>query len=222
MPAERIHVLRNGVDSVMFAPFNRAEARTRLGLRNDCRWVLGVGNLVVEKGFELLIRAVAMLDDTRLLIVGEGPLRNALASRARDLAPGRVEFRANMSQSDLRYAYAAGDVLALASLREGWPNVVLEAIACGTPVVAAAVGGVPEILGGADAPARLVNGRDAAQWRDALRNILNASLPPDVVRGYAHRFAWDEVVEQQCVLYERVARGRLHFGDANRSVSTCG
>jgi len=214
MPAERIHVLRNGIDAQLFTPFPRAEARKRLGLPNDCRWIAGVGNLVPEKGFELLIRVVAMLDNARLLIVGEGPLRGELESLARALAPGRVEFRPNMPQSELRYAYSAADVLALASLREGWPNVILEAIACGTPVVAAAVGGVPEILGG-EAPARLVYGRDAIQWRDALRSLLDASLPPDVIRRYADRFAWDEVVETQCTLYERIAVGRVSSANVN-------
>ena len=162
-----------------------------------------VGNLVPEKGFDLLIRAIAELREVQLLIVGEGPLKEELVSLAQSLAPDRVEFRGNVPQAELRYVYAAGDVLALPSLREGWPNVVLEAIACGTPVAAAAVGGVPEILGD-DAPACLVTERSAVAWRDALRGLLEASIAPERARRYAFRFAWDEVVTRQCALYEWV------------------
>jgi teichuronic acid biosynthesis glycosyltransferase TuaC len=203
MPADRMHVLRNGVDTEQFALFPRSEARAKLGLREDGRLVLAVGNLVPEKGFDLVVHAVSALPDLRLLIVGEGPLRNNLRSLANSVAPGRVEFRGNMAQVELRYVYAAADVLALASLREGWPNVVLEAIACGTPVVAAAVGGVPEILRH-DSPARLVVERSPEAWSNALRTMLDAALVPQRVRLYALQFGWDEIVAQQCALYENV------------------
>src|SRR5699024_9689160 len=74
MPAERIAVLRNGVDPDVFHAVPQAEARARLGLREGARYVLGVGNFVAEKGFDILVRAVAKLPDARLLLVGEGPL----------------------------------------------------------------------------------------------------------------------------------------------------
>jgi glycosyltransferase involved in cell wall biosynthesis len=204
MPVERMHVLRNGVDMEQFAPFSRREARKRLNLPEDGRLVLAVGNLVAEKGIDLVVRAVSALENVRLLVVGEGPLRDDLTSLGRSIAPGRIEFRRNVPQDELRYVYAAADVLALASLREGWPNVILEAIACGTPVVAAAVGGVPEMLG-KDAPARLVMNRSTEAWSEALRSVLEASFAPERVRQYAVRFGWDEVVSQQCALYQDVA-----------------
>jgi glycosyltransferase involved in cell wall biosynthesis len=203
MPGDRIHVMRNGVDSDLFAPFPQEDARRRIGLRGDCWWIAGVGNLVPEKGFDLLIRAIAMLDNARLLIVGEGPQRAALVSLGASIAPGRVEFRDNLPQAELRYVYASCNVLALPSLREGWPNVVLEAIACGTPVAASPVGGVPEILRD-DAPARLVSKRIPEAWRDALRDLLDASMPAEQVRRYAFKFDWDEIVTRQIALYERI------------------
>ena len=208
MPAERVHVLRNGVDPDVFFPVPRSEARNRLGLREDARCVLGVGNLVHEKGFDVLVRALATLRDARLLLVGDGPLRESLETLARQVAPGRVEFHGNMPQANLRFAYSAADALALPSLREGWPNVVLEALACGLPVVASNVGGIPEILGD-DAPAALVDSRDAAAWSHALSDVMNRGYARDAVRRYALRFGWDDVVAAQCVLYERVVEGRL-------------
>jgi glycosyltransferase involved in cell wall biosynthesis len=203
MPRERIHVLRNGVDMDLFAPFPRGAARRRFGLDQDGVWVLGVGNLVPEKGFDLLVRAVAGLAKVRLLLIGEGPLRRQLRSLADAVAPGRVELRDSLPQAELRYAYAACDVLALPSLREGWPNVLLEAIACGTPVVAAAVGGVPEIVGD-NAPGLLVEGRSPLAWQSSLRQVLAAQYSADAVRQYAARFGWEDVVARQCSLYEAV------------------
>ena len=206
MPSERIHVLRNGVDSAMFRPMPKAEARACLGLDGGSKWILGVGNLVTEKGFEVLIRAVGELPDTRLMIIGEGSLRATLQGLAASCAPGRVVFRGNMPQRDLPAAYSAADLLALPSLREGWPNVLLESIACGTPVVAAAVGGVAEIIR-SSAPGVMVGEHTPAVWRDALRRALAAPQDPERVRAYAFQFGWDDVVDRQCALYEDVVRG---------------
>jgi glycosyltransferase involved in cell wall biosynthesis len=147
MPADRLNVLRNGVDAKQFAPYERTAARHRLGLETQWPLVLGVGNLVLEKGFDLLVRAVALLPETRLLIVGEGPKAKELHKLAAALGPGRVAFRANMPQAELRFAYAAADLLALPSLREGWPNVVLESLSCGTPVVATPLPGLSRVPG---------------------------------------------------------------------------
>jgi glycosyltransferase involved in cell wall biosynthesis len=205
MPSDRIHVLRNGVDTELFVPLSRVEARKRLGLNEEARWVVAVGNLVPEKGLDVLIRAVGALGDTRLLIVGDGVLRKALRKRAQKLAPARIIFRGNMPQSELRYAYAAGDVLALPSLREGWPNVLLEAIACGTPVVASDVGGVPEILRDESAGVR-VRSRTVEEWVDALRRALSADYSREALRRYAMQFGWDDVVARQCALYDDIAQ----------------
>jgi glycosyltransferase involved in cell wall biosynthesis len=222
MPKDRVHVLRNGVDTKLFAPHPRAAARRKLGLCMDGSLVIGVGNCVPLKGFDLLIRAASPLQGVRLLIVGEGPLRDDLASLAEALMPGRIEFRPNMRQEELRYAYASADVLGLPSLSEGWPNVILEAIACGTPVVASSVGGVPEILSN-DAPARLIPDRSVESWTDALRKILANPIAPAEVRQYAIRFGWDEIVKRQCGLYESVVaahQGTIAIADDYR-LSRC-
>src|SRR6185312_5756972 len=121
-----------GVDMELFAPVAKSEARERLGLDCESTWIAAVGNVVPEKGLDVLIDAVSTMRATRLLVVGSGRLRAALQKRADGVAPGRVAWRGDMPQADLRYVYSAADVLALPSLREGWPNVLLEAIACGT------------------------------------------------------------------------------------------
>ena len=115
-----------------------------------------------------------------------------------------MEFRANVPQSELRYIYCAGDVLGLPSSNEGWPNVLLESMACGTPVVAAPVGGIPEILD-AGAPALMVAESDPRAWARGLADVAGMMLAPATVRHYALRFSWDDVVSRQCALYESVA-----------------
>jgi glycosyltransferase involved in cell wall biosynthesis len=210
----RIHVLRNGVDTAVFALFPRADARRRLGFDERAPLVLAVGNLVPEKGFDLLLRTIARMPDVRLVIVGEGPLRASLQALAERMAPGRVTFRADVTQPELRFHYAAADVLALPSLREGWPNVVLEAIACGTPVVASAVGGIPEMLS-PPAPGRVVAERSEDAWREALQNVLAGRYDVEDVRRHALAFGWDDVVERQCALYEAVAAGLNQWGCEN-------
>jgi glycosyltransferase involved in cell wall biosynthesis len=204
MPVDRIHVLRNGVDTRIFVPAPREDARRAIGVDENGAWVLGVGNLVPEKGFDLLIRAVSRLPDVRLLLVGDGPLREALQALANAGAPGRVEFRNNVPQAELRFHYAACDLLAVPSLREGWPNVILESIACGTPVVASAVGGIPEILP-PGAPGMTLSSLDPLAWAEALRATLKARHEPRDLIRYAQKFGWEDVVASQSALYERVA-----------------
>ncbi len=108
-----------------------------------------------------------------------------------------------MPQERLRTVYSAADALVLASSREGWPNVLLEAMACGTPVVAAAVGGVREIVSEPVA-GRVLESPDGAAIAAALTGLLEA--PPDrsAVRAHAERFGWDEVARGQLELFRTV------------------
>ncbi|MEO8849417.1 MAG: glycosyltransferase [Casimicrobiaceae bacterium] len=208
MPSDRIHVLRNGVDLNLFSLFPRQEARAIVDIDRSGPLVIGVGNLVPEKGFDLLIRAVSQLPEANLLLVGDGPELRRLKALADTVAPGRVQFRSSMPQAELRMVYAAADVLGLPSLREGWPNVVLEAMACGTPVLASDVGGVPEMLT-AGCPGIVASDRSVRTWSAGIASLIAAAFAPEVVRDHAAAFGWDEVITKQCALYEGIVR-RAH------------
>ncbi|MCP5157221.1 MAG: glycosyltransferase [Ectothiorhodospiraceae bacterium] len=199
----RSRTVRNGVDLGLFRPTDRSEARKTLGL--DGAVVLAVGNLVPEKGNDVLVRALAQLPGVTLVLVGEGPQRQPLEALARTLGvEERVRFHENVPQPELASIYGAADVLALASEREGWPNVLLEAMACGCPVVAADVGGVREIVGDTVA-GTVVQQRSAEAFASALRGVLECRPSADVVRAHAARYAWDEVSEAHRAELERAA-----------------
>jgi teichuronic acid biosynthesis glycosyltransferase TuaC len=152
--APDVAVIPNGVDATRFHPMDRAAVRRDLGL-DDRLMILSVGNLVSNKGMDRLLRAAARasavaqspVGRATIVIVGRGPEEERLRRLARELGlDARVRFEGVVPHEALAPWYAAADLFALATEREGWPNAVLESLACGTPVVATGVGGVPEIL----------------------------------------------------------------------------
>jgi glycosyltransferase involved in cell wall biosynthesis len=182
---ERIHVLRNGVDLELFHPNDQERLRAELDLRRPT--LLSVGNLLAFKGHGLVIEALSLLPQCELVIAGEGPDRAAFEALARQRGVSeRVRFVGSLDQQDLRRYYCAADALVLASSREGWPNVLLEAMACGTPVIATAVGGVPEIVTSTEAGVVVATRRFAEQfgWEatskgqlQLFRQVLAAKSP---------------------------------------------
>ena len=151
LPREKIEVIPNGIDLGRLPPFSldRRAARSAAGLRRDRRLVAGVGRLDAQKDFPTFLRAAAMISaefpDVDFLVVGEGGERAALEALARRLGLGaRVVFTG--LRHDVPRLLAAVDVLALTSLYEGFPNVVLEAMATGAVAVATDVGGCRELV----------------------------------------------------------------------------
>jgi glycosyltransferase involved in cell wall biosynthesis len=200
--ASKITTLRNGVDLDLFRPRDRNEARHRWGV--DGRTILSVGWLIERKGHHLIIEALKELPDVKLLIAGEGEERGRLERLiARDALSGRVRLLGEVPHEDLPSLYSAADVLVLASSREGWANVLLEAMACGTPVVATDVWGTGEIVATPDAGV-LLGERSASAIAKGLRKLFAA--PPDraATRIYAERFSWDATTEGQLQLFRRL------------------
>jgi glycosyltransferase involved in cell wall biosynthesis len=196
-----IRVLRNGVDLAMFRPLERAQARRELGFQGPT--LLSVGNLVKLKGHRLMIEALARLPGYRLAIAGEGPERATLEALAlRTGVAERVRFLGKFPHERLASAYSAADALVLASSREGWPNVLLEAMACGTPVVVSNIPGIAEIV--TDAVGAFMPERTPMGVAAAVVRLFTA--PPDrgEVRRYAERFSWDETSKGQIRLLSEI------------------
>lgn len=204
-PPDRVHVLRNGVDTERFAP--QLEARQRLGVQ-CAPLLLSVGNLLPVKRHGLVIEALALLrpdfPQARLAIVGGGPLQAELAAKAAALGlADAVQMVGAVSQDRLVSWYGAADLLVLASSREGWPNVLLESMACGTPVLASRVGGVPEIVNNPAIGMSAVFDTPAA-LAGALRLAMEQGFCRDAVRQHALGMGWGQVNAGQLELFARV------------------
>ncbi len=207
VPPDRIAVLRNGVDLSVFHPVDRDSTRQRLGMAG--RVVLSVGNLVTLKGHDLLIRAICDLPGAELWIVGEGEQRESLVALARMLGVAqRVKMVGNVPQDGLRDYYGSADVLVLASSREGWPNVLLECMACGTPVVATNVGGIPEIVT-SERVGRIVGSRTAEAIAAAVQDVLNHPRDTAELRSHAEHYSWESTTANLLRLFTNARPAHL-------------
>ncbi len=205
-PAEKVTVLRNGVDLTIFQPRDRAAARARLGLQGPT--LLSVGLLTERKGHHRVIEAMPMLPEWRLLIVGDGPERARLLTLAAQLGVAdRVQLLGPQPHHELPWFYSAADALVLASSREGWANVLLESMACGTPVVASNIPGNPEVVQEPAAGVVMAENTEAGLVM-ALRALVSAGHSRAETRAYAERFGWDDTSAGQLALFRRVIAER--------------
>ncbi len=201
-PQERVHVLRNGVDLQTFQPQPRGAARRRFGIERPT--LVSVGHLIERKGHHLVVEALARLPGVELVLAGDGPERARLQRLAESLGVrDRVRFLGVVGHEELATLYNAADLLVLASSREGWPNVLLEALACGTPVIATRNWGTPEIVT-TPAAGRLVDQRSPDALAGAIRAML--AQPPDraAVRRHAEQFSWQATTEGQLALFRHL------------------
>lgn len=193
----KVMTVRNGVDLEHFVPCQQADdqfaARRALGLPEQGRIAISVGRLVAGKGFDVAARAVSEVSDAKLVLVGDGPERESLAN----LGGTNVIFLGALPPDKVAIAYRAADVFVLPSHREGWPNVVTEALASGLPVVATPVGGIPQIMGGEQPEAylgALVPVGDTAGFAAAIQRVLDDEKCSGRVRAFAERYGWEEPV----------------------------
>jgi len=201
---QAVHVIPPGVDLERFTP-GRDEARRRLGLDLDGHYVFTARRLVPRMGLDVLLEAWAQVADARavLLVAGEGPLRATLEKRAGELGlTGRVRFLGRVAETDLVDLHRAADVgVVPTTALEGFGLVVLESLACGTPVVVTDVGGLPEALQGLD-PSLVVPPGDA----EALAARLSAALAGEApsarqCREHAETFTWERAVSAHDAVY---------------------
>jgi glycosyltransferase involved in cell wall biosynthesis len=202
VPPDRVTVILTPIDTEHFRPIDRESACSQAGLDPNRSYILFVGRLSPEKNVDALIRAFGKANDTdrktELLIAGDGPERERLRQMANDEAPGRVRFVGWVSSHlQLVPLYNAATWLVMCSATEGFPTVIGEAMACGTPVIASDVGAVDELVlngttgwtfaAGDEAAlrARLAraagNGNELANMRREARRLAEARLAPEVI-----------------------------------------
>jgi glycosyltransferase involved in cell wall biosynthesis len=207
---EKARAILNGCDLSVFHPRNRLEARRRLHIDPDAEAVVYIGRMDVRKGLRELVDAAASLHPQRpglhVYLVGEGPDRPAIESaiQARN-ATGYIHAFHGCAADDVAVWMAAADLVTLPSYMEGCPNVVLEALACGRPVVATNVGGIPEIM--KDECGRLVPPRDPAALAHALASVLDDTWDAPAISAQGSR-SWSAVAAELLEVFTSLTSSR--------------
>jgi glycosyltransferase involved in cell wall biosynthesis len=216
---DRVTVLRNGVDLVLFKPMDEQTgdaARARFGMQGIA--LVSVGQLIERKGHHLIIEALPDLPGVHLYVAGDGPELVNLRALAERLKVGqRVHLLGALPHDQLPLLYGAADASVLASSREGWANVLLESMACGTPVVASRIWGTPEVVAAPEAGV-LMPERSAAGVVAGVKQLLSHLPDRAATRAYAERFSWDATTEGQLRLFSNILarqpRNAAAFDDA--------
>ena len=209
---ERVSVINGGVDLRLFRPGDRLAARASLGLDPSDEIVLFVGRMDRVKGLDVLLRAVAMLKHRarlKLVVVG-GSAQDAELSRYRALSAQldlHVQFPGATLQDDLPRYYNAADLLAVPSHYESFGLVAVEALACGTPVIASMVGGLPTVVRDEE-NGLLVPCRQPEAFAERIERVLDdpslrAKLAANA-RPSVFRYSWEAVADRVATLYQEV------------------
>lgn len=197
--AGKIRVVGNGVDIGKFVPVARDEARARLHLPEDAQVLITVGGLVPRKGFHRVIACMPALlqrfPRLHYLVVGgaspEGNNEAQLRALAQELkVSDRVHFLGPVAPEELKWPLSAADVFVLSTSNEGWANVILEAMACGLPVIATDVGGNREVVNAPEL-GDIVPFGDQEALQEALSQALDARWDRERIIQYARNNSWD-------------------------------
>ncbi len=206
-------VVFNGADESLFAPRPRAEARHRLNLPSDRAIIAFAGHLQPHKGPADLVEAATRLRETRPLLVfaGSGEMREQLEARLQQAGISSRFFGA-VDHATLSDIYAACDVFALPSYREGLPTVICEAMLAGRSVVATRVGGIPEIVADGET-GFVIDSGDVGALADRLRRILGDGALRTRLQDNAQRFAATHLTWRvNAAAYDRIYANVLHAG----------
>ena len=223
--ARRTVTIPNGVDASRYHPRDRAACREKFGISTDQRLMISAGCLVELKGHHHAITAVKALRDrgvaVEFIIPGEyGPYHDALRKQIATLGlEKQVRLLGYVAPSEVAELMCAADLYCMASLREGWPNVVHESLACGTPVVATDVGAVPALIPSADY-GLIVPPGDPLALAEAIDKALRTPWDRTAISVWGMSRSWEQVAAEviQCfreiVTADRVRRSHTNAHEA--------
>jgi glycosyltransferase involved in cell wall biosynthesis len=210
----RARAIPNGLDTSIYSPTDRGENRRKHGIAADAKIILMAGHLIELKGHDRAVAAVRILLDrglpVQLLIAGGSPSRGLpsfepqIRRRIAELGlQEHVSLLGHVPPETLAELMSAADVFCLASSREGWPNVVHEAMGCGTPVVATRVGAVSELVP-SERYGLIVPPNDAAALANALAEALGKDWDRQAICAWAQSRSWEQVASEVLEQMEHV------------------
>ena len=203
----KLAIIPNGVDIDRFYPISQDIARKQLKLKSDERYLLFVGRFHEVKGLEYLFKAMAILKERgalcfQTILIGDGPLKFELADAVEAMSiTEHVIFKGAKPNSELPLWMNACDVFCLPSKWEGQPCVILEALACGRPVVASSVGGIPELID--ESNGLLVEPRNSKALADALEKSFKMSWNDKLISGMMQNFSWSSAADAYLDLFSK-------------------
>ncbi|MFK7964989.1 MAG: glycosyltransferase [Burkholderiaceae bacterium] len=214
---EKVSVIGNGVDLAQFYPEDKVVARGRLGLPVESKVMVTVGTLIGLKGFHRVVALMPALrrawPNLHYLIVGGSVGHDGIESTLKALVAQHgledcVHFCGPQQPAELRWYYSAADVFVLATEYEGWANVLLEAMACGTPVVTTRVGGNAQVVPN-EALGLLCEFWNDDEFAAAIDVALNRQWDQSVLLEYAREHAWEAKIPEVVRTLNKVRRQRV-------------
>ncbi len=206
----KVSVIPNGFDPRIFRPMDKTRARQRLGLPQDKRILLNVGNLVPVKGHEHLIKAMVKIikkrKDVLLVIIGGGPLYKEIKETVRQIGLEKyVSLTKPKPHEEIPLWMNAADLFVLPSLNEGNPTVMFEALGVGLPFVGTAVGGVPEVITSEDY-GLLCPPADPECLAEKILIALEKDWDREKIRKYAEQFKWERIAKKVMGVYNGILK----------------
>jgi glycosyltransferase involved in cell wall biosynthesis len=213
---ERTKTIPNGIETSVFFERDRIACRKRFEMPPDRKIILSVGYLIERKGHHRAVRSLKVLLDQgcpcELWIVGgkgrEGDYEQEIRRLVKDLnIEGYVRFQGPVPSKELPDYMSAADVLCLATTREGWPNVVHEALGCGTPVVVTDVGGVPDLVPSSDF-GFIVPVNDQNALDEALAKAVRIPWNRGAIAAWGQSRSWRHVAAEVAGEFRQVIAER--------------
>jgi glycosyltransferase involved in cell wall biosynthesis len=203
----KVFVIHNGARHDIFSPMDKIKARRSLNFSVDRKIILFIGSLIQIKGIDILLRAFVNMSEenhSNLVIIGKGELYCQLKVLAKKLGiETRVHFMGSRKHDEIPLWLNACDVFCLPSRNEGFPTVIVEALACGRPVVATKVGGIPEAVTN-DTLGILVEPNNTEELAAGLNKALEKEWDYQAIAEYGKRFSWNTIAEEYTELYKNV------------------
>lgn len=209
---EKINVIPNGIDIDRFYIMTWEKARSHLKVDLNQKIILSVGSLIPLKGHHLTIEAmkkiIQVIPEAHLYIAGRGEEEARLKEQVSESnLNNQVTFLGHVPNKELIKWYSAANVFCLASSREGWANVIMESMACGTPVVATNVWGAPEVI--TNSEVGLLVERNVDSISKGLIDALRRDWKRDQIVRHVSKRTWDVVAGEVKQVFEKILAGRV-------------